>query len=72
MWGRAWKKFIFHTGDFIYAYTLHNYTFSEASLKHSDPQYLVDKWISMVDNFLVLLGERSSPLVGAANVGERR
>lgn len=26
----------------------------------------------MVDNFLDLLGERSSPLVGAANVGENR
>lgn len=42
------------------------------SFEYSYPQLLVDKWITMVDKFLVLLGVGSLPLVGAAIVEERR
>ena len=34
------------------------------SFEYSYPQLLVDKWITMVDNFLVLLGERMPTICG--------
>lgn len=36
------------------------------SFEYSYPQYLVDKWITMVDNFLVLSGERMLSIGGSS------